>query len=118
MNSITRIKRRKEIKIIKNENLFITSESSQEDTVQIGAIGINDNRRYAYMYWTFKLLLSIWVLHPVFPIFETLMSLNFEKNKYQSKMTIFSSLKENSIINILIFPYFSHLLNTCGLKKY
>ena len=38
MNSITRIKRRKEIKFKKNENLFITSESSQADAIQIGAM--------------------------------------------------------------------------------
>ena len=36
MNSITRIKRRKEIK--KNENLFITLKSSKADAVQIGVI--------------------------------------------------------------------------------
>ena len=38
MNSITRIKCKKEIKIKKNENLFITSESSQADALQIGAM--------------------------------------------------------------------------------
>ena len=80
MNSISRIKHRKEIKILKIENIFIISESSQADAVQIDAIGINDNRRYAYMYWTLKLVLWIWILLSVFPIFETLMSLNFEKN--------------------------------------
>ena len=70
-------------------------------------MGINENIRNAYMYWTLKLVLRICILLPVFPIFETVMSFNFEKNKLTSKMTIFSSLQENSIINILILKRIS-----------
>ena len=54
-----------------------------------------------------KLVLWIRILLPVFPIFETLMSLNFEKNKLPSKITIFSSLQENSI------EYFDSEVNQC-----